>query len=315
MKYFLRLIRWQNLLMIIYIFLTLRYCILGSFLDLYGLQFRFPLVHFILLVAATVLIAAAGYIINDYFDVETDRLNQKDPIIGYYFSSNVAVILYVVFSLIGLVLGAIVSVKIGHSTFTLIFFIAASLLWFYSSAFKQSFLIGNLIIALLAALVPLLLLIYDLLPAMEYYGPEIKVMDINMNIPALWMLGYASFAFIYTFVREVLKDLEDSFGDQKRGYQTLALTIGEQASKILVSLTLLIAITLLVWVFVKYLNVTLSLIYLALFLVLPSIITIYLIIRAKNKRQYHITSILLKIIMFLGVSYSFIVCYIFHTFK
>ncbi len=315
MKYFLKLIRWQNLLMIIYIYLALRYCVLGSFFHYYGLELRFPFVYFVMLVLATVFIAAGGYVINDYFDVETDRLNKKDPVIGYYFSTNLAIFLYIVFSLIGLILGTIVSVKIGHNSFALIFFIAASLLWFYSSAFKRSFLIGNLIVAFLAALIPLMVLIYDLLPAMEYYRPEIRVMEINMNIPALWMIGYAVFAFLYTFVREVVKDLEDSYGDQKRGYKTLALTIGQIPSKILTTLILLINIGLLIWVFVKYLNLTLSLIYLALFLVIPSLITIILIIKAKDKKHYHRISTLLKVIMFLGVSYSFVVCYIFHTYK
>ncbi len=315
MKYILRLIRWQNLLIIIYIFLAFRYCLVGSFFNLYGLGFRLPLVDFILLITATVLIAAAGYIINDYFDVETDKLNQKDPVIGYYFSSNMAIVLYIVLSVIGLILGSVVSVRIGHPSFSLIFFIAASLLWFYSSSFKQSFLLGNLIVAFLASLVPLLIIVYDLLPAMEYYKPEIRTMNINMNIPALWMLGYSAFAFLYTFVREIVKDIEDSNGDHKRGYKTLAITIGQSASKILVISLLLIYTVVLIWLFVKYLNLTLSIIYLAVFLVLPSLITMFLVIRAQDKKQFHLISTALKFIMFLGITYSFVVCYIFHTYK
>ncbi len=315
MKNFLKIIRWPNLLMIIYIMLTLRYCVIGSFFNIYGLKLIFPTLDFILLVTATVLIAAAGYIINDYFDVETDRLNQKDPVIGYYLSSNLAIVLYAVFSLIGLAIGAYISVKIGHSSFTLIFFIAASLLWFYSSSFKQSFLLGNLIVAFLAALVPLLLLVYDLLPAMNYYVPEIKVMNININIPALWMVGYASFAFVFTLVREIVKDLEDAAGDASQGYRTMAIVLGTRYTKIVITSLLTLSIIVLIWIFVKYLNVALSLIYLAVFLILPVIITIFLVIRARDKKHFHFISTLLKIIMFLGVSYSFVVCHIFNTLK
>ena len=313
MRYFLRLIRWKNLLILIYILLTLRYCILESFFKLYDLQLRLTNVNFLMLLSAVIFIAAAGYIINDYLDITNDQINEKDPVIGYYIKSNIAIYFYIIFSLIGIILGTLVSFNIGYPKFSLIFFITASLLWFYSSSFKKSFLLGNLIIAFLSASIPLLILIYDLLPIIQYFKTEIIAKQINIKIPQYWLLGYAAFAFIYTFIREVIKDQEDIIGDKKMNYNTLAIVIGVPGIKILTSLLLLISTLALIWIFLKFLNITLSIIYLIIFLVIPNLLTIFLIIKAQNKKHYHSISIFLKIIMFLGISYSLLVCYIFNT--
>ncbi len=297
--------------MIIYIFVVLRYCVVNSILKVYSLHLRLPLTDFIFLVVATVLIAAGGYIINDYFDRETDKLNEKDPVVGYYLSTNLAIILYAILSITGLIAGFYVSLKIGYPRFSLIFFIAATLLWFYSCCFKGSFLLGNLIVSFLAALVPLLIAIYDLLPAMKYYTPEIRVMDIDLKIIAYWLIAYAAFAFIFTLIREIVKDMEDLPGDISQGYSTLPIVFGEKITKIFVIILILAAIAGLILIFIKYLQTVLSLIYLGLFLILPALTVIILIIKAKSPKDYHKISNLLKITMLLGISYAFVACYTF----
>ena len=311
MKNYLKLFRWQNLLIIIATFYILRYCIAGAILKVNGYDFIFSGLDFALLVLSVVFIAAGGYVINYYFDTETDRVNGRFNPVGSVITANTAVALYLVFSLIGFLLGLYLSIKAGHAKFSLIFFIAASLLWFYSSAFKKGFLIGNLIVAFLVSLVPLLIAIYDVPPLLVRYQRDMQVYGVNFNVITFWMLGYAFFAFGFTLIREITKDLQDLEGDISAGANTLPIVLGERASKFVVVLLDIGLIAALVWVFVKYLNHIWSLIYLGLFLILPNLVFIILIFRAKSAEQYRKASDLLKLIMVLGISYAFLACYIF----
>ncbi len=311
MKNYLKLFRWQNLLIIIATFYILRYCIAGAILKVNGYDFIFSDVDFGLLVLSVVLIAAGGYVINSYFDIETDKVNGRFNPVGTVVNANTAVALYLVLSVLGFLIGLYLSIKVGHANFSLIFFIAASLLWFYSSAFKKSFLIGNLIVAFLVSLVPLLIAIYDVPLLLVRYQRDIQIYGINFNVITFWMLGYAFFAFGFTLIREITKDLQDIEGDISVGANTLPIVLGERTTKFLVVLLDSGLIAALVWVFWKYLNHIWSLIYLGLFLILPNLVFIVLILRAKSKEQYKKASNWLKLIMVLGITYAFLACYIF----
>ena len=59
----------------------MRYCIISPFLQINNFSLQLDNLRFFLLVLTTILIAAAGYVINDYFDVRTDRINKPDKVI------------------------------------------------------------------------------------------------------------------------------------------------------------------------------------------------------------------------------------------
>ena len=87
MLHFIKLIRYPNLLIIVLTQYLFRYAIMIPILNIENIKPAFSDVDFALLVFSTILIAAAGYIINDYFDMRTDRINKPHKmIIGKYFS-------------------------------------------------------------------------------------------------------------------------------------------------------------------------------------------------------------------------------------
>ncbi len=308
---FLRFIRWQNLAMIALTFVLLRYCVARSILKVNGYDLVFPDYLFALLVLAVLFIAAGGYVINYYFDTETDKINEKYNPIPERFSAKTAVTLYLIFSVIGFALGVFVSVKAGYPKFSMIFFIAASLLWFYSSAFKKSFLIGNVIVAFLTGLIPMLIAIYDVPPLLDKYKTDILMYGIDFNVITYWMAGYAIFAFGFTLIREIVKDLQDLEGDISVGANTLPAVLGQTATKIVVIILDLLMMAFLTYLFTKHLSYFLSLAYFAVFLALPDLIFLIVFIRAKKTSQYALSSNLLKLLMLSGILYSLVACYIF----
>ncbi len=311
MKNYLKLLRWQNLLIILLTFIILRYCIEGSILKVNGYNFAFSTLDFAMLVLSVIFIAAGGYAINDYFDVETDEENGKFNALSNGIKPQTAVTLYLVLSAIGFGLGFYISYKIGHPKFSLIFFIAASLLWFYSSAFKKTFLLGNFIIAFLVGLIPLLIAIYDVPMLFIKFKKDIIQYGIDFNIITVWMLGYSIFAFGYTLLREIIKDTEDYDGDIASGANTLPIVLGQNAAKFIAVILDLSLVATISWIFLKYLHQFWSLIYFGVFLILPNFVLLYFLISAQEAKDYHKASTTVKLIMLFGIAYAFVACYIF----
>ena len=142
MKDFLRLIRYKNLLIIIATMLIIRYALIGVFMP-----FQLSTVGFVLLVVATVCLSAAGYIINDYFDVNADMMNRPDKvIIGKSINRRNAMIFHWIFNIVGCVCGALVSLGIGLPKYSFIFLFIAGVLWFYSTTFSREPIVGNIVV-------------------------------------------------------------------------------------------------------------------------------------------------------------------------
>jgi len=164
-----------------------------------------------LIMGSTLCIAAAGYIINDYFDVKIDRVNKPhEVIIGRYIKRRWAIVLHQSLSLLGILLGFLVHWKV-----LVINAIAVGLLWLYAERFKRQAFVGNLVVSGLtgAALVVLAV----------YYDHHDKILNI-----------YAVFAFFISLIREIIKDMEDVRGDKKFGCQTLPILWGIPKTKRLV---------------------------------------------------------------------------------
>jgi 4-hydroxybenzoate polyprenyltransferase len=185
---------------------------------------------FLLLLFSSILIAAGGYIINDYFDMDIDNVNKPHKlVIGKIISRRWAMLFHMLLSLIGLFLTAVVALHINNMLLLVFNFISVVLLLFYSTTFKKRLLIGNIIISLLTAWVVGVLFV-----------AELKIDDValiiknNNLIERLYKftLIYAGFAFIVSLVREVIKDLEDIIGDKKYGCTTMPIVWGVNVSKI-----------------------------------------------------------------------------------
>jgi 4-hydroxybenzoate polyprenyltransferase len=173
MKAFFDLIRWQNLLIVILTMFLMRYAVIEPVISEVGIvlingsggestmTLQFSLFNFILLVAATVFITAGGYVINDYFDIQTDLINKGRVIVGTRIQRRQAMMLHNIFNIAGVSIGFYISWKSGYFLMGVMFLIVSGLLYFYSASYKRQFLIGNLIVAVLTAMVPLLVGFYE----------------------------------------------------------------------------------------------------------------------------------------------------------
>ena len=294
MKY-LKLIRYQNLLLLAFMQLLFRYGFLkfqNIFLSLNDWQYG-------LLVLATVLIAAAGYVINDILDQETDYDNNKgNVIIGKLISEKVAYNLYFILNITGVGIGYYLASVIHKPSFAGAFIIISATLYMYATSLKQMLLIGNIVVALLLSFSVIIIGLFDLFPA-TYEGNQTE-MGIMFSI----LIDYAIFTFIINLIREIVKDMEDFEGDYNNGMSTLPIAIGLGKTSKIVGVLGIIAALILLW----YINSNLmssklyyAVIYGLLFVVAPMIFFVVKVWNAKTKEEFRFLSTVLKWIIFFGI--------------
>jgi 4-hydroxybenzoate polyprenyltransferase len=297
---YLRLFRWPNLFVVALTQYLLRYAIILPILKVHNLESGLSHFSFALLVLATLLITAAGYTINDYFDLRTDRINKPDEIVlGRSISRRKAILFHSIFNLMGLIIGTYVSIKTGHWPLIIIFLVIPLLLWLYSIRYKRRFFIGNFIVAVMAAFVIAIVWIF------EFQAMNLTAADGNIAILNITYLVrfYALFAFLTTLVREIIKDVEDIKGDTKTGCKTIPVMAGITATKKIIILLLVIIIffVLIIQVYLEKIDFNLLFGYLIFFVQLPLIYSIQKTIGAMEKHDYTMLSKITKFIMVGGV--------------
>jgi 4-hydroxybenzoate polyprenyltransferase len=229
-----------------------------------------------LVILSTAMIAAAGYIINDYYDIKIDIINKpKRVIIGKILKRRVAIFTHTLFNTLGILIGLSVSWKIA-----LINFAAAFLLWLYSNSLKRLPLIGNLVVSFLTSL--------SIVIVAVYFGK-------NYNL----VLIFAIFAFFISLVREIIKDMEDVKGDAAFGCKTLPLVYGIRKTKFLIY-TLIIAFLIILLLLGKELS-EYMIWYFLLFIFLPVAFLIFKLHKSDTSKDFRFLSIWCKLIMISGV--------------
>jgi 4-hydroxybenzoate polyprenyltransferase len=292
---FLKLIRYQNLLLIAFMQLVFRY----GFLKLQNIYLSLADWQYGLLALATVLIAAGGFIINDIMDQETDSVNKPNSvIIGKYYSEDFAYNIYIGLNIIALIIGYYLSNVIHKTSFFAVFIIPSILLYVYATSFKKVAVIGNLIVALVIGLSVIMIGFYDLIPAM-YEGNQQQMM-----LLLYILLDYTIFAVFINFIREIVKDIEDVEGDYTHGMSTLPILIGKEKATKLVTVLAAVATLVLFWYVNK--NILNSKLYYAaayclLLVISPMLLFTIKIASAKSKKEFHFLSSLLKVIIFFGI--------------
>jgi 4-hydroxybenzoate polyprenyltransferase len=318
MKAFLNLVRWPNLLIVALTMILMRYAIIEPVISKINIELangaggqvpltlQFPWYHFLVLVVATLFITAGGYVINDYFDIKTDLINKGEVIVGTKIPRRKAMMWHNVLNIAGVAAGFYISWKAGYFWLGTLFLIVSGLLYFYSASYKRQFLVGNLIVALLTALVPMLVVIFEW-PALYRYCAVNALIPPPLGIIFYWVGGFAIFAFLTTLIREIIKDIEDFEGDLAYGRNTIPVVTGTQAARIISIFLILVTVGLLYVVWYFFLNDKITLIYISCTVVLPLLYVIYQLIISANKQQLHSASRLMKIIMIAGVLYSVVV--------
>ncbi|MES2567093.1 MAG: geranylgeranylglycerol-phosphate geranylgeranyltransferase [Bacteroidota bacterium] len=307
---FLKLIRVENLLIIAITQWCIKYLIFSP-VNEYS---KFTPVLFTISLISTLLIAAAGYIINDYFDVKTDKINRPETVvIDVVIKRRWAMILHIIFNTIGLIMGFYLAMKCHSIKLVMFQILSILLLWFYSTNFKKQLLIGNTVVSLLTATIPLMPMIY------EYYlmgniNSFINIMVGNfLQTLVIIVFGYSAFAFLTSFSREVIKDMEDYKGDIQTGCKTMPIVWGMITSKVVTFFLILITIGLLLMAAFKfYHDKQLIAVYYILSLVIaPLIVLIIQMVRAKNSKDFKMASLLLKFTMLFGIAFMFIIKYLY----
>jgi 4-hydroxybenzoate polyprenyltransferase len=264
----LKLTRFGNLLIIAFA----QYFTAGCLIGIHTLND----IKLFFLTTSTVLIAAAGYIINDYYDVKIDYINKPERvIIGKTIPRRYAILFHVVLSTTGILAGTLASWKIGVVNVMSVF-----LLWLYSNSLKRLAFIGNFTVALLT-------------------GLSILLVDFLYHAENPLIIVYASFAFFMTLIREIIKDMEDLKGDHTFGCKTLPIVFGLRKTKYIIYVILAMFISI-----VLILNRVYSVLpfgYYLLFLFIPLLLLLIWLIKADMKKDFSRLSSFCKAIMLLGI--------------
>jgi 4-hydroxybenzoate polyprenyltransferase len=175
--------------------------------------------NLLMLVLASAVTIASGYIINNFYDSEKDLINRpQKSMLDRLVSQNTKLVFYFVLNFIAVIMASYVSFK------AVIFFSAYIFgIWFYSHKLKKLPLIGNLISATLTI------------------TPFFAVFIYYKNFETV-IFVHAIYLFLILSMRELTKDLENIKGDLALNYKTIPIVYGERASKIM--LTILVILTL-----------------------------------------------------------------------
>ncbi len=299
---FFRLVRWQNICFIILTQMLFYFCVFVP--TIYVEDIIYHPILFYLLVAASVLIAAAGYIINDYFDIQIDSINKPEKmVVNKFIKRRWAIVWHWVLSFFGIVISFYVSYKIGVWAIFLVNSFTVVLLWMYSILFKKKLLIGNLIIAALTAWV--ILVVYFFVGADVLLMKGFYLAQGNFNIRRLFKFTmlYAGFAFITTIIREAIKDIEDMEGDRKYDCKTMPIVWGVPVSKVFVAVWIvvttaaLLGLMLYAWQSGWWVTV----LYILFLIVLPLYFLLQKMFKASSTKDYHQLSNIIKLIMLAGI--------------
>jgi 4-hydroxybenzoate polyprenyltransferase len=263
--------------------------------------------QYLLLVLATVLIAAGGYVINNIMDQATDNYNKPNQVVvGKGISETNAYNVYFLVNVLGVGIGFYLSNIIEKPGFAAMFIVISATLYLYATSLKQMLLIGNFVVALLLAFSVIIIGVFNLLPVIT---PENKVVMADLFSI---LLDYALFAFVINFIREIVKDLEDVNGDYNQGMNTLPIALGiQRTSKVVLGL-IAIPFAMVVFYIKTYFfayDLYLTTSYTLITIVAPLIYFAIKMADAKNSKDFHHLSTVLKLIILFGLFSIAIVTY------
>lgn len=298
---FFRMIRLPNLIFIALTQVLFYECIIRAVLDPLQLTPEICRVSLIFLIFASLFIAAAGYIINDYFDIDIDQVNKPEKnVVDSVVSRRWAMLWHFVISGIGVLLSVYVYVRSSLWYIPLANLGCVFLLFVYSLTLKKKLLIGNIVISFLTAWVIVILFLSEI----KIYHAQISADSLiaSQKIVRLGLL-YSSFAFIITLIREAIKDMEDLPGDMKYGCRTMPIVWGINATKIYVAvwLVVLLAMVITAQVYVLQFRWWWPSMYSTLFIILPLVFLLVKLFRASSPKQFHILSTFTKLVMLSGI--------------
>lgn len=316
----LQLVRFKNLIIIA----VAMYIVLFYYSTFGNFQFSTTIecVNFLLMVLATVFIAAAGNIINDCMDVEADKINKPDKlIITRKISLNRAKLLYVNLNFIGFLTGCYLSFYYRSSWFIIVIGISILSLWQYSKSIKKKGVFGNLLVAFFIAFI--FIWVYLYLQIAFYHQFPLNTLQLNEggnnfnsiihyffieNNLSSFAIFFFAWSFILNYLRELIKDGQDIEGDRKIDSHSLAILLGEDRLKLvclgILNATLLFFIVVLARVFINQ-DTTAILLSIPLIIEAVLIFLTITILQKRGKESFSLCSQLLKWMFLVGLFFPF----------
>jgi 4-hydroxybenzoate polyprenyltransferase len=295
---FMRLIRWPNLVFIALTQFLFYYCIVQPVFTEFNIDSNLNTFYWCLLAFSSVVIAAAGYIINDYFDLNIDRINKPDKlIVERHIKRRWALVWHIILSVLGIMIGFYIDLKTNVRFLGFANAACVVLLFAYSISLKKKLLAGNILISLLTAWTVFVVTFCEMSNMIDLRGSYAIE-----KITRLTFL-YAAFAFIISLIREVVKDMEDIEGDRKYGCTTMPIVWGINTSKVFVTvwLIVLVALLIVIQVYVLQFKWYISALYCIVFIIFPLLKMFRDLFRATDARDYHKLSSAVKFVMFTGI--------------
>jgi len=297
---FIKMIRLPNLFFIALTQILFHIAVLDTILLPLGTRPSIDGLNFILLVVSSVLIAAAGYIINDYFDINIDQINKPTAnVVDKIVSRRWAMAWHFVLSGVGILLSAWVAWRTGFWYILLGNFMCVVLLFGYSVSLKRKLLFGNILISLLTAWV---ILVIGLAEFTSPVFTSSKIVEASGKIIRISLL-YGGFAFISSLIREAIKDIEDMQGDEKYGCRTMPIVWGVNSAKVYIAVWLVVILALLIilQVYVARFEWWWAMAYSIVFIIGPFVMIFLQLYKAKDQKDYHRLSNWTKLVMLTGI--------------
>ena len=299
---YLKLVRWFNLLIIAASMYLFQCCVIRLYITVADGTPTLNWFYYSLLVIATVLIAAAGNVVNAYFDYEQDMEYKPDSVvIGQYLSLDAAFNLQLVLNVVGILIGFFLAYHFGNIRLGYVFVCCAALLWMYSQFLKRYFLVGNVIVALLSAFVFVLPVLFE---ANLFAFFKSDYMQMATDTIVAQMKWYFLFAFVVSLLREIAKDAEDREADAAHGMHTIPVVLPVWAvnvSMAIVMLGTMAGIGVLEQYFWQH-GLKKHFWYSMFFIQFQLVTNILTTLVSSRKQDYHNLSVLLKVLMLFGVA-------------
>ncbi len=307
-----KLMRVENLVFIAAFQVILRYCIVLPILLEHDVEPVLSTTYFVLMVVATVMFAASGNVINDYFDVSIDAINRPERlVVGTSVERREAMMIHVVLTLIAVGIGLYLAMVFQKEVYALLFVGMPIVLWFYSTHLKKMMLLGNLTVSLMIALTGYLVVSFEQTALVHEYGSRILSTE-ACELAWFYTVVFAVFGFFANLCREIIKDMEDMKGDAACGCHTLPLEMGTGYSKVIVIFLEVIVVTMVLAVFYSVEEIRTAP-YVGLYiygaLLLPTLVLCVMLARAKESKHFHRVSQISKLVMVLGVGLIVMVRY------
>lgn len=263
--------------------LLTRYCILLPVYAANDVALQMPAMNFFLLLLATVLIGAGGYVVNDILDAAMDGTNKPGMnAVRTGLSETTAWKAYYILSIAGVVLGTMVSFLAGKVELGILFLVIATSLYYYSLKYKYLPFWGNFTVSVLTSMTVIIVWLFEFFH-LKASPAEFVTISTNFGRINHLIFGFAFLAFYFSMIREIIKDTQDRHGDARFGCRTLPIVLGEKKTRWLIFTMLAFSLVVLAVIqtvtFERYIFTSLA-------LGLVSIAAIYAMFRlAATKRE------------------------------